>query len=285
MRSGHLIFLLLTCSTALPGCQLLASSATTRLAEDVSAAVLDQDDPEIVRYGGPSYLIALDGLIEGSPHSETLLLAGARLYNAYASAFVTDRERVKRMMARARGYGERAMCLRNKPVCDAIPGTFDEFSAAMAGTRERDLPALYGFGAAWAGWVQAHADDWSAVAEIPKIEALMQRVVEIDEPYEDGGAHLYLGVLLTQRPASLGGKPEEARVHFERAVELSEGRNLMAKVLYAQQYARLMFDRPLHDRLLGEVVAADPEAPGLTLSNTLAQERARVLLADADDYF
>jgi hypothetical protein len=32
-------------------------------------------------------------------------------------------------------------------------------------------------------------------------------------------------------------------------------------------------------------VTADPEVPGLTLSNTLAQEQARVLLADADDYF
>ena len=41
----------------------------------------------------------------------------------------------------------------------------------------------------------------------------------------------------------------------------------------------------LHDRLLEEVVAADPEEPGLTLSNTLAQDEARVLLADADTYF
>jgi hypothetical protein len=59
----------------------------------------------------------------------------------------------------------------------------------------------------------------------------------------------------------------------------------MAKVLYARQYARLVFDRPLHDRLLNEVVAADPEAPGLTLGNTLAQEQALLLLASADEYF
>ena len=36
---------------------------------------------------------------------------------------------------------------------------------------------------------------------------------------------------------------------------------------------------------LDEVVEADPEAPGLTLSNTLAQDEARRLLADADEYF
>jgi hypothetical protein len=59
----------------------------------------------------------------------------------------------------------------------------------------------------------------------------------------------------------------------------------MAKVLYARHYARLVFDRALYEQLLHEVVQADPEAPGLTLSNTLARERALRLLAEADDYF
>ena len=60
---------------------------------------------------------------------------------------------------------------------------------------------------------------------------------------------------------------------------------LMAKVLLARQYARLVFDRPLHDRLLQEVVEAEPKARGFTLSNTLAQGQARELLAGSDEYF
>ena len=54
---------------------------------------------------------------------------------------------------------------------------------------------------------------------------------------------------------------------------------------YAHTYARLMFDRPLHDRLLKEVMAADPAVPGYTLNNVLAQQQARQLLNSADDYF
>ena len=270
---------------ALAGCATLLRPVTSGFAGDLSSAILDQNDPEIVRDGAPAYLLAIDGMIAGNPDDTELLLLGAQLYGAYASAFVEGETRQRRLSDRALGYGRRALCNERASVCEAADRPYEEFVASLSEAERRDVPSLYGFGAAWAGWVQSHADDWSAVAEIPKIEALMQRVVELDESYEDGGAHLYLGVLFTQRPASLGGKPEEARVHFERAVELSDGKNLMAKVLYAQQYARLVFDRPLHDRLLGEVVAADPEAPGLTLSNTLAQQRARVLLADADDYF
>ena len=39
------------------------------------------------------------------------------------------------------------------------------------------------------------------------------------------------------------------------------------------------------DQLLQEVLAADPEAPRLTLSNTLAKADAQELLDGADDYF
>jgi hypothetical protein len=56
-------------------------------------------------------------------------------------------------------------------------------------------------------------------------------------------------------------------------------------VLYAQFYARLVFDRALHDRLLNEVLAADPVAPRLTLINTLAKVKAKALLESGKDYF
>jgi len=270
---------------ALVGCAAFMRPATSGFAGDLSNAILDQNDLATVRDGAPAYLIAVDALIEGDPRNSELLLTGARLYGAYASAFVDDAGRRQRLADRGLDYGRRALCVECPEVCGTLGRPFDEFVATLASVNTGDAATLYGFGAAWAGWVEARTGDWSAVAELPKIEAVMQRVLELDESHERGGAHLYLGVLLTQRPASLGGQPERARAHFERAVALSEGHNLMAKVLYARQYARLVFDRALHDRLLEEVVAADPEAPGLTLGNTLAQDQARLLLADADEYF
>ncbi len=75
MRLRDVSLLVLVGLVPLLGCQILASSATTRLAENVSAAVLDQDDLELVRDGAPAYLIAVDGLIEGDPQNQTLLLA------------------------------------------------------------------------------------------------------------------------------------------------------------------------------------------------------------------
>ena len=268
-----------------PGCSLVVGSATSRLAGDMTTAVLEQNDLLTVRDGAPAYLLALDGLIEGQPTSQPLLLAGAQLYGAYASAFVVDDARLQRLTERSRSYALRALCERSRSLCESVERPYDDFVAQLETVRTDGVPALYGFGVAWSGWVQARSADWVAVAEIPKIEAIMRHVADLDPDHADGGVYLYLGVLATLRPPLLGGKPEEGRAYFERAIELSNGDNQMAKVLMASQYAKLVFDRELHDRLLNEVLAADPEASGLTLTNMLAREQAEELLADADEYF
>ena len=59
----------------------------------------------------------------------------------------------------------------------------------------------------------------------------------------------------------------------------------MAKVLYAEKYARLVFNRELHDTLLSEVTDADPYGEALTLINLVAQDQAAALLESADEYF
>ena len=109
--------------------------------------------------------------------------------------------------------------------------------------------------------------------------------IEINDGSDDGTVYTYLGILNTLIPPALGGDPEKGREHFERAIEISGGTDLSAKVEYANGYARLLYERELHDRLLNEVLAADPNVPGATLPNVLAQEQAAELLASADDYF
>ena len=267
------------------GCAAMVDRATGRLADNLTAAILDQNDPQTVRDGGPAYLLMVDGLIEGSPQNVTLLLAGAKLYGAYVGAFVDEELRAKRLSQRARDYGRRALCAEWAALCAVVDKPFATFDDVLAGAKKDHTDVLYGYAVASATWLQAHSDDWKAVAELPKIEAAIRKVLELDDGYDGGGAHLYMGVLLNQRPPALGGKPEQGRKHFEKAIALSGGRNLMAKVMFAQSYARLVFNRDLHDRLLREVLAARVQAPRLTLTNVLAQRRATDLLQQSAGFF
>ena len=290
MRRNTLTLLVLTIAVLTIGCSAIVSKTTNRLASSLSDAMLNQRDPELIRDGAPSYLILLDALVQESPDDPRLLLAAANLYTTYAGTFVepastTGPDRASVLATTGLGYARRALCQVEEDICDGWRAPFDEFERTIAAIPEDEVEILYGTAAAWATWIQIHRDDWAAVGDKARVEAMILRVLEIDPAYADGDAELYLGVLSSLLPASLGGKPEQGRIHFERAIRLSQGRNLLGKVLFAQHYARTVFDRELHDRLCREVLDADPVVPGRTLANVLAQRQAEVMLADSDDYF
>lgn len=278
------VFLLMLAG-ALSGCASLVSGAASDFAEDLSAAVLNQDDPQTAKAAIPSYMVLVDSLIEGNPDEPKLLAAAANLYASYGAVFAEEPARAARLTARARRYGLRAMCLRYEDACDWRSDNYEEFAQSLAGVDTRDAEFLYTYGVATLAYLRAHSDEWDTLAELPQVEALFQRYLEIAGDEASPSTHTYMGILLTLRPPALGGKPEEARKHFEKAIAMTDGRDLSAKVEYARGYAKLLYERELHDRLLGEVLEADPYADGLTLSNVLAQEDARVLLAEADAYF
>lgn len=267
------------------GCASMMSSAASGLADNLSAAVLNQNDPETVRDGAPAYLLLLDSFLEGSPDDPALNAAAANLYASYGAVFADDPERAKRLTARAREYSSKAICVSYKPSCDWEGMPFDDFEATLGGLNARHADVVYAHGIASLAYIRTHSDDYVALAELPHIEALLIRYLEISDEASNGAVYTYLGILSTLLPPALGGEMDKGKAYFERAIELTDGGDLSAKVEYARSYARTLYERELHDRLLNEVLAADPEVPGFTLTNVLAQRDAAELLAGADDYF
>ncbi len=262
----------------------MVSLIGAKAGDTLSSAILNEDDPELVASGVPAYLLIIDGLIAQHPDNAGLLSAGAQLFALYGSRFVTP-ERAISLTAKARRYGEHAICTSHEPACHWAGIEYDVLVAQLAEVGPKQLDALYSYAVGWLSNLQATSEDWTAVADLPWVEAVLERGLAIDESYEQGAIHGYLGILKSLRPPALGGEPEAARQHFERAIELSGGRDLSIKVEYARSYARLVFDQELHDRLLTDVLNAPVDAPGLTLFNVLAKQEAAGLLATSKEYF
>jgi hypothetical protein len=274
------------CSTLLlSGCSSLVSSVTQSFAEDLSAAILNNPDLAMVRDGAPSYLILVDSLVARSPQDPYMLQQSAKLHSAYAAAFVENEQRAVLLHTKAKDQALAAACYGLKKACGLAQRSYQEFDQWVQVQGIRSVPLMYDLAVSWAGWIQANSDDFNAIADLARVKALMLKVSQLQPNYDDGGVFLYLGVMETLVPPALGGKPEIGRQYFERAIDISGGDNLMAKVMYADQYGRLMFERELHDRLLREVLDAPVQADGLTLMNTVAKEQAQRLLDTADDYF
>ena len=288
-RSLNNVRTLLTVTTIVvvfgTGCTSMIYSATNKMATNLSHAMLNHDDLDTVKGAAPAYLLMADGLLQDNPDDIALLTTAAQLYSAYANVFVSEPERSKRLTNRALDYAMRAACLQRTLACDWRKQRYNVFKDSLADLEKNDVSVFFTLGSTWAGWIQAHSKDWNAIADLPKATAIMQRILELDETYQQGAAHLYLGVSFTLLPPAMGGKPELGREHFEKAILLSDGKNLTVKVLYARQYARLVFNRELYESLLQEVTSADPVAADLTLMNILAQQQAKQLLAETNDYF
>lgn len=263
----------------------MLATAGSGLAGNLSTAILNQDDPELVRDGAPAYLLMLDSFVESAPDNQAALSAAAKLYAAYGAVFVDDPDRAHKLTKRALSYGQRTLCLADKRACGIWDMGYENFVAGLELLAEKDAAALYTFGLSGIAYIQTHSDDWAALAKLPQAQAIMLRVQEIDPGYEQAKVEHFLAVLYTIRPPALGGDFEAGITHYQRALSLSGGKDLSITVDYAKYYARTLYMRELHDKLLHEVLSAEPVQSGYTLFNTLAQKEAQELLDSADDYF
>ena len=83
-----------------------------------------------------------------------------------------------------------------------------------------------------------------------------------------------------------GGDLKKAQEHFRKALDLGQGKFLMAYVYYAKYYARTMMDKELFISTLQKALETPGEtSPDLILANTVAKKEARELLSQVGDYF
>ncbi len=264
----------------------LTVGATASLLEDVARSANRQSDLELVRQGMPAYLMLIDGMVEAVPDNKRLLITAAQTYASYASAFVqdTDKAHARLLFSRARQYALRA--LEQIGVQDPPASSFEDFEKQIKALGKNDVPYLFWAGSCWANWISLNLRSMEARAEIPRVELMMRRVLELDEAFYYGGAHIFMGIMDASRPPIAGGDLNRARDHFLKAIELGGKKFLMARVYYANYYARKALDRQLFVSTLETVLdtPADVE-PALTLLNTVAHVKAKKMLALTDEYF
>ena len=114
----------------------------------------------------------------------------------------------------------------------------------------------------------------------------MQRVLDLQDTFYYGGAHMYFGVYYGSRAPMLGGNFDKSKQHFDRAREITDSKLLIPDLLQAQYLARQMQDRKdFHERLTAIVEAPDDLMPELGLQNQIAKRKAALLLKKEDEWF
>ncbi len=263
-----------------------ASFVVDPLLVSLTRSLEQETDIELLVDGSPTLLLMLNGFIKSDPENLELLRAGIRAFTAYAILLseTGKPERARLASEKARFYGFKLLC-RNRLFKENLKQPLVVFKESLSSFGKSDAVDLFWGGQAWALWIKLQGGSPVAMADLPKVEEMMLRVVELDEPTYFGSAHLVLGGIYCALSPMLGGKPEVGRRHFERALALSQRQFWPAQVAYADSYARQTFNRELFERLLEEVLSQPLLDNEMTTANRLSRKKATELLDKIDDIF
>lgn len=303
VHSGLLAFLI--------ACLLSASCSMTRIAANQTTEIMiraipsfdRESDIEFAEKSSMSNLKLIEGLLEVTPDNEDLLLLNSSSFTRYAFAFIEEQidladerydfeekekyvRRAVDFYGRGKSYALSVMDQHQAGFSQLISGDLERFAEALRQIKKEHVSALFWSAFSWGSIINLQQNEPARLAELARVELMMDRILELDERFFFGGAHLFYGMFYGGRPEMLGGDSEKAKKHFARAVEITGGKFLMAKFMLAKCYAYQTQNRKLFETTLKEVIeASDDLFPDQRLANELAKRRARHLLGRIDDLF
>ena len=290
------------------GCDManFAAGSTVRVIERGSPAMTRFEDPDLAEEAIPGSIGTMEAVLYIRPDDDTLRPLLARSYASYAFGFLQDRMEAALanddettaehyrwrassayMRAKDLGLGTLTIWEDDRDGAEgAIRRGIEDWTAYLRNFDDEDqVPAMFWLCYAWGQWIGLNRDNMDALADLPFVNALADRILAIDPSYMDHAPRALHAGLIGTAPEALGGRPRDAQREFEDAIRRTGRRNLMYLVMEARIVAIAIQDRALYQRLLTEVIEAGDVDPNQRLSNALAKRRATRYLAEIDMLF
>lgn len=308
---------------ALGGCniQKLAADNMAPVFSKTKAKFNRSSIPRAAREAAPGLLVTLDGILAASPDNEELLLLQAELQAGFAFGMIEDEYRAlaradkeaeskelrawaNELYLGARSSAKRALGnICELALAAAESGPVESIPEVFAEELDEDaVGAVFWTGFSWGAYINLNLDKGTEVIkDLPRVKALMQWVLDTDETYFNGGAHLFFALLNLSVGKTVGGSPPEGLKHLEAVDRITGNKLLMSKVFFAEYYLpqvqtpsgdasaeeRMKVGKETWNRYLatlkGVMEAPDELWPEQRLLNELAKRRAEDLYYRADD--
>jgi tetratricopeptide (TPR) repeat protein len=286
---GSLLGAMLALSTS--GClKNILIDGQLRSTRQGSEAVSTIQDYEVARSVSQGSLGTIEGMHSLRPENPDGLFMLTKAWSGSAAGFMEDdwdaaREKEDETLAeynllrlrsghrRAKYYGIQLLKLHTRG--------FDEARKNHAKIREwlrknfqhkSEAEDLLWVGFAWVSEVAASTDVPETVGELYVGAEIVRRSIELDETLSWGMGHTILGAYHARTALA---ELDEAKKHFDRALEINGGRFLSTKLNLATRYYCFKGDRAMYEKTLKEVVEAGDLLPEARLQNMIAKRRAR----------
>lgn len=252
----------------------------TQVLADAEAAWLERDDPARLEAAIELY----EQAIAINPNQKDVLTRLARAYYFLADGYNrADPARQIELYDAALAWGERAMAT-DPDFVRLVREEEKPMEEAIAALEADYIGAVYWSASALGKWARLKGFT-TLLAQKNRVKAMMEWVTEQDETFYYGGPRRYWGAYYSIAPSFAGGDTEVSWQNYQKSLAIAPD-FLGTKVLMADTYATKIQDRALYERLLNEVIAADPTViPDVVPEQRVEQVKAKELLAKVDDLF
>jgi hypothetical protein len=295
-----------TIGTVLLGCGTMVKHTAIHTMSEIIVAgrsVYEREpDVALATQALAANLKLIEAILESAPRHPGLLLQAAQGFAIYAYAVAEGQlaedgsrgaadveaatRRTRDLYSRGLQYGLRALSRYHADWLQATSLDVDALNTHLQQLSSQAVPDLFWVAFCWGGVLKMTHDVLDVLPMVPRFEALVKRLIALDESYLYGAPHLLFAVHHASRSPLLGGRPDQAKVHFGRAAELSQDKLLLVPLLEAQYYAVQIQDRDHFVSSLRRILQA-PETllPEQAFLNAVAKQRASLLLKQVNDLF
>jgi hypothetical protein len=284
LRNALLIVLLIP---VLSGCVKMVTQLSPSLIPNLTQTFFEECDPELARLSFPADLKLMEGLVRNDPENKQLLTALCMGFTGYSMLFVQeeDPERASQLYLRARHYGFRALGRKGAFLKESDLDS-ESLRERLKTFGEREFKSLFYTTMAWHAWINLNLDKPVALAQMGIAQACLGRVLELNPGYLYGTPYVLMGTLLAAKPGLAGGDARQAKVYFEKGMEVSKGKFYFVQYYFARVYAVRIQDKELFQKLAQEVVQGHPgDLKDVCLINSIMQQKAKKLLGMTEDFF
>lgn len=246
-----------------------------------------ETDLQLARDAIPANLKLVEGMLIEDPNNNELRLFAAEGFYGYSYGFIEieDPLRAKLLYRRCYSHAQRALQLAGIDI-DPESATHEALQTAVSKAGKKAVPALFWTANCLGKWIDLSRDDLSLVASLSNAAILMQRVIDLDDEFYFGSAHIFFGAYYGGRSPLLGGDFSRSEAEFKRAAEINDNKLLIVDLLQAEFLDRQRLDQQaFHNRLVAIIDAPEDLYPEMALLNGIAKQRAALLLDYEDKWF
>ena len=279
---------------------------TAQILARAQPALQQESDYQLARDAIPGTLKTIEGFWVVDPDNKLLMSLLTEGYCQYGTAFVEDDWEVARfarrpddvdyhnarathIFTRCLNYALHQLGSRWRKELFAEPDKVAKLIREASGSQR--TPMMWA-GLALGSIINHNLSRIEMTAYLPTVRAIVDRVIEMDAKHPPANKqhaalpYVALGMILTTSGKQFGGDPVKAQQSFEKALEITGGKFLLARTLMGYQVGKANNDRKFFHEQLKQVLETPPSVwPEQRLANEVAHRRARRYLSHEKELF